>query len=140
MFPVTPSTCSFFSMRSMTVHQLKSADSTTDTITLVGTLNFVGATTSWLFDFVDTTGTLRVYKPCVTIRVVDDVEERIKEEMYLRTHVNDIGLPPWKNGDYHRVVGVMTDNGFEATHIRPVNDMNEFTMHMLEAIYQHCKQ
>lgn len=138
MFLATPFTCSFFSMRSMTVHQLKSMNSTTDTITLVGTLRFVGDTTSWLFDFVDTTGTLRVYRPCVTTRVVDDIEERIKEEMH--PHVDDIGLPPWKNGDYHRVVGVMTDNGFEATHIRPVNDMNEFTMHMLEAIYQHCQQ
>jgi hypothetical protein len=132
------------SIRSLTIRQLRDTpqpDVPTETLTLVGRLTFVpGSTTSWLFDLDDSTGVLRVSRNRVITRVVDSVEERIKQESNELSNVQyDIGKPSWEDGEYHRVWGMMTAGVFEAVEIRPLQDMNELTMHMLECIYQHCR-
>ena len=130
--------------RSVTVRKLQSMshpEVPTETFTLVGTLEFVpGSTTSWLFDMHDSTGVLRISRNCVTTRVIDDVDERIRNESLESTIECDVGLPPWKNGEYHRVYGLMTGHVFEALSIRPIRDMNELTMHVLECVYQDLKK
>lgn len=128
-------------IRRVTVRQLTSMPQPavpTETFTLVGTLTFVpGSTTSWLFDLGDTTGILRGSLNCMTNRVVEDLEERIRQESN-QAEEYDVGPPPWTDARYYRVWGMMTGGVFEALGMRPLSDMNELTMHMLECVYEHC--
>jgi hypothetical protein len=127
-------------IRRLTVGQLRSAPDV-DVVMLVGRLTFVpGSRVSWLFDLDDSTGVVRGSRNCVTTRVVDDVEERIRQESNKMLDLDlQIGPPPWKDGQYHCVAGMVSADGtLEATHIRPLHDMNELTMHLLECIHQHC--
>ena len=67
-------------VRSLTVRQLSHLPDV-DIVTLVGRIAFVpGSNVSWMFELDDGTGVVRGSRNCVSTRIVDDVEERIKQE------------------------------------------------------------
>jgi hypothetical protein len=130
-------------IRSMTIRQLLTphANVPTETVMLMGTLKFLpDVFPSWSFELNDSTGRLRVLRICVTTRVVNDVNERLQQESNPGEVVHDVGIPPWEDGKYHHIVGVMTGGVFEAVEIRAVHDMNELTVHMLQCVYQHLRK
>jgi hypothetical protein len=97
----------------------------------------------WRFALNDATGDMILHVLKIVSCPIESVEERIAREELEDLDPLTMPTPPWGNGVYMDVIGKPRGVGervqeVDVTHMRPITDFNELTLHALQCIHEHC--